>query len=150
MAQISESEARAIVDSELKKYEKNMDDDLSVKSFNLAKQSTDQLNDVTASTLNVNGNLSSAIASGVNFLICSKSLVESLTAAMDCYAHSAENFLLDNKLGPAQRAASNAELIAMQIHLIRLALENEKSNCMCVLNIRNESVFRHLVNNELK
>lgn len=150
LAQISESEARTIVDAELQKFEKHMDDDLSVKSLNLAKQSTDQLDDPSTSTLNINGNLSSAIASGVNFLSCSKQLIESLTVAMDCYAHAAENFLLDNKLGPAQRAASNAELVAMQLHLIRHALENEKTNCMCVLNIRNESVFRHLVNNELK
>lgn len=69
---------------------------------------------------------------------------------MDCYANAAENFLLDDKLGPAQRTASNVELMAMQIHLMRRSLENEKSNYMCVLNVRNESDFRHIVNNEIK
>lgn len=150
MAQISESEARTIIDAELKKYEKHSDDEMSVASLNLAKPSTDQVNDPTTNPININGNLSAAIASGVTFLVCSKNLIDSLITAMEMYAHAADNFLLDNKLGPAQRAASNAELVAMQIHLIRNTLDNEKTNCMCVLNIRNETVFRYLVNNELK
>lgn len=176
LAQTSESEAKQIIDSELQKYEKKMDDEISVASLNLTTttataaaaaaakspmttSANDQMMDddssgsnnaINTSTLTINGNLSSAIASGVNFLVCSKHLVESLSTAMDCYANAAENYLLDNKLSMAQRAASNAELVAMQIHLIRHALENDKTNCMCVLNIRNEHVFRHLVINELK
>lgn len=158
LAMISESQGKQIIDSELQKYEKKMDDEISVASLNLNKPLADQMDETTSgsnnaintSTITINGNLSSAIASGVNFLVCSKYLVESLSTAMDCYANAAENYLLDNKLGLAQRAASNAELVAMQIHLIRHALENDKTNCMCVLNIRNEHVFRHLVINELK
>lgn len=151
LAQISETEARTIIDTELRKYEKpNSDDEQSVASLNFAKQSTDQMNDANTNAININGNLSSAIASGVTFLICSKTLCDSLITAMEMYAHAADNFLLDNKLGLAQRAASNAELVAMQIHLVRNTLDNEKTNCMCVLNIRNETVFRYLINYELK
>lgn len=158
LAQIHESEAKQTIDTELLKHEKKMDDELSAASLNLTKPSTTNhmdeatsaSNAINTSTFTINGNLSSAIASGVNFLVCSKQLVDSLSTAMDCYAKAAENYLLDNKLGVAQRAASNAELVAMQIHLIRQALDNEKTNCICVLNIRNEHVFRHLVNNELK
>lgn len=150
LAQISEFEARIIVENELKKCEKRPEDEISVASLSLSKCSNDQLNETSASQINVNGNLSSAIASGVTFLTCSKTLVESLSSAMDSYAHSADNYLLENKLGLAQRAASSAELVAMQIHLIRHALDYGKPNCICVLNIRNESVFRYLVNNELK
>lgn len=151
LAQISESDARMTVENQLKKYEKRSEDNISVASLSLSKCSTDQLCDANVNTLNVNGNqCSSAIASGVTFMVCSKSLVESLTLAMDSYAHAADNYLLENKLGLAQRAASNAELVAMQIHLVRHALEYGKPNCMCVLNIRSECVFRYLVNNELK
>lgn len=160
LSQISELEAKQIIDSELQKYEKKMDDEkmeVSVASSNLTKPLIDQTDEFSGSgdvinkcTLTINGNLSSAIASGVNFLVCSKHLVESLNTAMECYANAAENYLLDNKLGLAQKAASNAELVAMQIDLIRQALENNKTNCMCVLNIRNEHIFRHLVINELK
>lgn len=151
LAQISESEARTIIENELKKCEKRSEDEtISVASMASSKSNADQLSDVSSSTLNFNGNLSSAIASGVTFLVCSKSLLESLAAAMDAYANSADNYLLENKLGLAQRAASNAELVAMQIHLVRHALETGKPNCLCVLNIRSESVFRYLVNNELK
>lgn len=144
LAQISETEARMIIDSELKHFEVRTEDNVSMASLNCAAS------DTSSSTLNLNANLNTAIASGVSFLACSKTLLDTLTVAMDAYAHAAENYLLENKLGPAQKAASNAELVAMQIHLIRNALDSDKSNCMSVLNIRSESVFRYLVNNELK
>lgn len=146
LAQIDESEARMVIENELKKHEKPTDDNVSVASLNLAKQSNDQFSDTASYTSAIN----SAIAAGVGFLICSKSLIDALTSAMELYAHAADNYLLDNKLGPAQRAASNAELIAMQIHLVRHALDNDKTKCICVLNIRSESKFRYLVCNELK
>lgn len=154
IAQINETEARSIIDMELKNYETGSDDETSVASLKMNKYSSDQVSEVNSGVLhvnvNVNGNINSAISSGITFLICSKPLVESLSMAMESYANAAENYLLDKKLGLAQRSASNAELVAMQIHLVRHALENSKPNCICVLNIRNESVFRYLVNNELK
>lgn len=93
---------------------------------------------------------SSNTSSEINKLKCSRSVSDSLINAMESHAHAAENYLLENRLGLAQRAASNAELIAMQIDLIREALIANKNECICVLNIRSENVFKHLVNDELK
>nr|XP_040231978.2 spatacsin [Anopheles coluzzii] len=45
-----------------------------------------------------------------------------LTSAMDAFTHATENYLLDNNLTLAQRAAANAELIALQISYVRQAL----------------------------
>ncbi|XP_031632932.1 spatacsin [Contarinia nasturtii] len=149
LAQLNESEARQIIDNELKKYEKRSEDEISAASLNLSKYSTDQLTSASTSTLNVNPNMNASIAAGVTFLVCSKPLVDSLTTAMDAYSHATENSLWDNKLGLAQRTASNAELVAMQIHLVRDALDNSKLTCICVLNIRGENAFRYLVNNDL-
>lgn len=144
LAQISETEARGIVDIEIRHFEVRMDDTMSLASLNCAAS------DISSSTPNITANLNAAMTCGVNILACSKSLMDALTYAMEAYAHAAENYLLENKLGPAQKAASNAELVAMQIHLIRNALDNDKTHCISVLNIRNENVFRYLVNNELK
>lgn len=147
LAQINESDARNIIENELKNHEKyTADDEISVASLNLAKQSIDQLSETASYTNAVNA----AVTAGVCFLICSKSLIDALTSAMELYAHAADNYLLENKLGLAQRAASNAELTAMQIHLVRQALDENKIKCICVLNIRSETVFRYLVSNELK
>lgn len=145
LAQMSECDARTMIENELKKHENQSDDNISVVSLNLAKQSSSSSSDQASDTA-----LNSAIAAGVNFLICLKSLIDSLTSAMELYAHAADNYLLENKLGLAQRAASSAELVAMQIHLVRQALDDEKIKCICVLNIRSETIFRYLVNNELK
>lgn len=158
LAQISESEARMIIEIELKQCEVHSEDDLSVASVNTnLKSSRSSTSSDTSSSSNdsttqhFNENISAAISAGVSFLRCTKFLLDSLITAMDSYAHAAENYLLENKLSLAQRSASNAELIAMQIHLVRNAIDNSKMNfCMCVLNIRNENVFRYLVNNELK
>lgn len=145
LAQMSECDARTMIENELKKHENQSDDNISVVSLNLTKQCSSSSSDKSNDTA-----LNSAIAAGVNFLICSKSLIDSLTSAMELYAHAADNYLLENKLGLAQRAASSAELTAMQIHLVREALDDEKIKCICVLNIRSETIFRYLVNNELK
>uniref|UniRef100_A0A182LT33 Spatacsin C-terminal domain-containing protein n=1 Tax=Anopheles culicifacies TaxID=139723 RepID=A0A182LT33_9DIPT len=77
-----------------------------------------------------------------------------LTSAMDAFTHATENYLLDNNLTLAQRAASNAELIALQICYVRQALaatekgsteaspsssttsKHMSSTCLSVLNIR--------------
>ncbi|XP_058122537.1 uncharacterized protein LOC131293459 [Anopheles ziemanni] len=55
------------------------------------------------------------------------SLVQTeLTRAMDAYTHAAETYLLDNNLTLAQRAAANAELVALQICLVRQAIAAER------------------------
>uniref|UniRef100_A0A182K7V8 Spatacsin_C domain-containing protein n=1 Tax=Anopheles christyi TaxID=43041 RepID=A0A182K7V8_9DIPT len=84
------------------------------------------------------------------------SLVQTeLTSAMDAFTHATENYLQDNNLTLAQRAAANAELVALQISYVRqaLAASSEKgqgdsnpstsssttssqASCLSVLNIR--------------
>lgn len=151
LAQISEEEARATIDNALKQYEIRSDDDQLSTKINKSKPTTSSTSsDSIGSTLGINGNMGAAITAGVSFLMCSKPLVDSLNTAMEAYAHAAENYLLENKLSLAQRAACSAELVALQINLVRNVLEDIKSRCMCVLSIRNEGVFRYLVNNELK
>ncbi|XP_050076424.1 uncharacterized protein LOC126563760 [Anopheles maculipalpis] len=74
-----------------------------------------------------------------------------LTSAMDAFTHATENYLLDNNLTLAQRAAANAELVALQICYVRQALaasekgQNDSSpstskqvssTCLSVLNLR--------------
>ncbi|XP_035777245.1 uncharacterized protein LOC118458659 [Anopheles albimanus] len=53
-------------------------------------------------------------------------LLTELTSAMDAYTHATDNYLLDNNLTLAQRAASNAELLALQIFFVRQSLGPEK------------------------
>ncbi|XP_058056530.1 uncharacterized protein LOC131207911 [Anopheles bellator] len=50
-----------------------------------------------------------------------------LTTAMDAFTHATENYLLDNNLTLAQRAASNAELLALQIFFVRQVLNTERA-----------------------
>lgn len=156
LAQIAEVEAKAIIDRTLELNEVKRDDEISMMSstISISRYSADRdsFDGNGPSTFDAmsNGNISSAIQAGVHFLRCNKSVVDTLTAAMEAYAHAAENYLLENKLGLAQRAASNAEIVAMQIHLVRVSVDSGKPSCMSVLNIRNETVFRYLVNNELR
>uniref|UniRef100_A0A2M4A770 Spatacsin C-terminal domain-containing protein n=1 Tax=Anopheles triannulatus TaxID=58253 RepID=A0A2M4A770_9DIPT len=53
-------------------------------------------------------------------------LLTELTSAMDAYTHATDNYLLDNNLTLAQRAASNAELLALQIFFVRQSLGTDK------------------------
>lgn len=153
LALMSEIDAKSMIDKVIMQCEVKQDDQISRASTSISRYSTDAFdgNGIATFDTMINGNISSAIAAGVTFLRCSKLLVlDSLNRSMELYAHAAENFLLSNKLGLAQRAASNAELVALQINLVRNGLDANKPNCMCLLNIRNESIFRYLVNNELR
>lgn len=89
----------------------------------------------------------------VQHLWCGTQVAQQLQAAMEGYAHAAENYLLENKLGLAQRTAQQAELIALQINLHNRAMENNNNGdgrCVCVLSIRSSGVMRTLVNDELR
>lgn len=134
LAQMSENEAKTMLDRVLDANEVTTRD-TSVQAT--SKQSIDSDSTDSASSI--------AIA----HLKCSRNGSEMLNNAMESYAHAAEYYLLENKLGLAQRAASNAELIAMQIDLMRVSLVTNKAQCLSVLNIRNENFFRYLVNHEL-
>lgn len=154
LAQMAETEAKSIIDRTIEQNEVKRDDEMAMMSSTIStlrhSADRDSLDGNVTSDAAINGNVSSAIQAGVSFLRCNKSVVDALTTAMEAYAHAAENYLLENKLGLAQRAASNAEVVAMQINLVRVSFDAGKPSCMSVLNIRNENVFRYLVNNELR
>lgn len=105
----------------------------------------------------------SALVSTISLshLRCSNEVVKLLDKAMEGYAHAAENYLMDNKLAMAQRMASRAELVALQINLMNRALERSAitmptpvlgfpTTCICVIDICTASVHRHYVNNDLR
>lgn len=99
---------------------------------------------------NDDSNIRSQDEACITYLKCSHVVSTSLTIAMEEYSNAAENYLLDNKLNLAQRAAYNAELIALQIDLVNREIEKSNNRCICVLNIRSLNVFRSIVNNNLR
>lgn len=99
---------------------------------------------------NDDSNIRSADEASITYLKCAPAVSSSLTTAMDEYANASENYLLDNKLNLAQRAAYNAELIALQIDLNNREIEKANERCICVLNIESGNVFRSIVNSNLR
>ncbi|XP_067632003.1 spatacsin isoform X2 [Eurosta solidaginis] len=84
-------------------------------------------------------------------LRCTPELITLLQQAMEYYTHATENYLLDNKLLLAQRVASLAEMVAMQIDLASKALDRniDPYLCVCVVNVQTCEEFRELINAEL-
>lgn len=95
-------------------------------------------------------------------LKCSTELHSQLQQALEYYTHATENYLLDNKLIPAQQSVARAELMAMQIDLcnraqekrgsvgVGLAHNNASSQCVSVIGVQNRDQFRELVNSQLR
>uniref|UniRef100_W8BC60 Spatacsin n=2 Tax=Ceratitis capitata TaxID=7213 RepID=W8BC60_CERCA len=86
-------------------------------------------------------------------LRCTPELSLLLQQAMEYYTHATENYLLDNKLLLAQRVASLAEMLAVQIDLANKAVSDrsapEPHLCVCVVNVQTRDEFRELINAEL-
>ncbi|XP_058453189.1 spatacsin [Malaya genurostris] len=89
----------------------------------------------------------SSLASGglkvtIPRLECTALVLSELNCAMEAYMHAAENYLLDNKMSSAQRTASYAELVALQISLINQELSGKATyndnTCISILNIKND------------
>lgn len=99
---------------------------------------------------NDDSNIRSQDEASVSYLKCDPTVSTSLTVAMNEYCNATENYLLDNKLNLAQRAAYNAELIALQIDLNNRGIEKANDRCICVLNISSGNVFRSIINNNLR
>lgn len=105
----------------------------------------------TTTTTNTSSiSTSTAAIEYIPYLKCSDAIFKILENIMNGYSHAAENYLLDNKLSLAQRAAYNAELIALQINLLLRNLDRNLTTCICVINIRSANVFRYFINNELR
>lgn len=95
----------------------------------------------------------------VSKLECTESVLSDLNSAMEAYMHAAENYLLDNKLSLAQKAACSAELVALQICLINQVFNDKTAPnedipiCISVLNIKKDEKGLNLafyVNNALR
>lgn len=145
IAQMWESEAKAVVTSVLAQAQYAVDDQgVALPSYKHAP-----IDEMTANTVAFH-------------LRCSPDVVAQLNTAMDGYAHAAENYLLDNKLAMGQTSASLAELIALQICLVRKSVSSTPipitpdqpnattSNCVCVVNIVSASMMKYIVNNHLR
>lgn len=144
IAQMWESEAKAVVTAVLAKSQFAVDEHgVVVPTFKFA-----QIDETTDQTVAFS-------------LRCSPEVVQQLNTAMDGYAHAAENYLIDNKLALAQTTASLAELMALQIHLVRKGIESkpvatlpeqqtDQSHCVCVVNIVSATMMKYIVNNYLR
>lgn len=147
IAQMWEAEAKAVVTSVLAKAQFAVDDQgVAVPSYKHAP-----IDETTVNTVAFH-------------LRCSPDLVPQLNTAMEGYANAAENYLLDNKLAMGQTSASLAELIALQICLVRKAIASTTtvattppldqpialSSCVCVVNIVSASMMKYIVNNHLR
>lgn len=143
IAQMWESEAKVVVSSVLTQTQFGVDD----QGAALPSFKNTPIDETTANT-------------AAFHLRCSPELARQLNVAMEGYAHAAENYLIDNKLAMAQIAASLAELVALQIHLVRRAVEvaagsspeapSALCHCVCVVNIVSSSMMKHIVNNHLR
>lgn len=85
----------------------------------------------------------------ITYLACSSQISQELDDAMMQYANAAENYLMDNMLNHALKMANKAELVAMQIHLVSVGIENKKGICVNVLMVSSLDAFRGLVITEL-
>ncbi|XP_062548854.1 spatacsin isoform X2 [Armigeres subalbatus] len=99
------------------------------------------------STHEKSATMSGSPRAGFPRLSCSPAVLSELNGAMESYMHAAENYLLDNKMSLAQKTASNAELVALQICLVNQALAEktgsgeEQRFCFSVLNIKDPEYF---------
>lgn len=144
IAQMWESEAKVVVTSVLAQAQFAMDD----QGVALPTYKHAPIDETSANT-------------AAFHLRCSPDLVPQLNTAMEGYAHAAENYLLDNKLAMAQTTASLAELIALQICLVRRAIASSAvpstpdqptilNSCVCVVNIVSGNMMKFIVNNHLR
>lgn len=93
-------------------------------------------------------------------LKCSANLLKELKIVLENYTHATENYLMANKLLPAQKTAAMAELMAMQYDLANKVLgdktpTNTSSDlqhdlCLCLINIQTRDEFRELINSQLR
>lgn len=141
LAQMSETEAQQTLIAVV-----NMNEKKTIQSLTHDEELLPALNRSAEALTN---GLSAFTKAGASYMTSRQQGIDQLLGAMDNYAHAAENHLLNNKLGLAQKAAAMAELIALQINLKRTAIEDNKTTCICVLNVKKEVTFRYVVAYEL-
>lgn len=79
---------------------------------------------------------------------CFKEVLATLSQVMESLTHATENYLLENKLKLAQKTATKAQLIAMQIDLATKGLNGNKT-CVSTLAIKSKEEFRDILNGHL-
>ena len=79
-----------------------------------------------------------------------KNVLANLNEALTGMIHATEMVSMDNKIDMSIKFSSFCELIAMQIHLVKVGLESEEKLCPCVINQeQNIAKFQYLANYEL-
>lgn len=70
----------------------------------------------------------------VPYLKCSKNVVSGLNDALNSMIHATEMVLMDNKTDMSLKFSSYCELIAMQMHLVKVGCDSDEKLCPCVIN----------------
>jgi hypothetical protein len=84
-----------------------------------------------------NGRVNSNVVQQIEvpYLKCSKKIILDLNEVLTCMIHSTEMVTMDDKIDRAVKYSEFCELIAMQIHLTKLGLEDENKLCPSILNV---------------
>ncbi|CAO1399769.1 unnamed protein product [Diamesa serratosioi] len=85
----------------------------------------------------------------IPYLKPSKQMIIELYEIVDEIVHASELYLLENKIDLAMKIATSGELVAMQIHLLKLKLNAPEELCVSILKVKDYSVFEYIVNYEL-
>lgn len=86
----------------------------------------------------------------IAYLKCSKSVITGLNDALTSMIHATEMVLMDNKTDMSLKFSSFCELIAMQIHLMKVGCERDEKLCPCVINQEQTTEkLQYLANYEL-
>ena len=151
-AQMYETNAKSIIAKILSEAETTKSDgnSTSISLASMAKSDGFDANSNVSDSIQIAANAANQSNLSVTFMRCYCQMMTTLSTVMEYYSTAADNYLLDNKLDLAQRTAYNAELVALQINLIRTGLSENRETCVCVLNIRSEAAFRWIINNELR
>ena len=85
----------------------------------------------------------------VPYLKSSKQMITELYEIIDEIVHASELYLLENKIDLAMKVAISGELLAMQIHLIKLKINSPGELCVSILKIKDYPTFEYIINYEL-
>lgn len=72
----------------------------------------------------------------IPYLVCSsnKNMITDLNEALNEMIHATEMAAADNKIEMSLKLSNFCELIAVQIHLVKIGLETDDKRCPCVVN----------------
>lgn len=86
----------------------------------------------------------------VPYLKCNKGLISSLHEVLTGMTHATELVAMDNRIDLSIKFASFCELVAVQIHLMKVGVESDAKLCPCIINQeQNTDKFQYLANYEL-